>query len=120
MALTIRDVRQLRDALFADDDWDKAARAYAAEHDRYYGVIHNCEDWLTEFFYGISAEARKRREEGDASDHREIQSRVPDHIFSGPELPLDESVKHASITRLRESPCAGRIRMACLDDPRRH
>ncbi len=61
MALTLRDVRVLSDTLLADDDWDKAAHAYASEHDRYYGVIHTCEDWLTEFFYGTSAEAKARR-----------------------------------------------------------
>src|SRR5439155_67663 len=40
MSLTLRDVRTLRDRLVADDDWTAAGHAYAAEHDRYYGVVH--------------------------------------------------------------------------------
>src|SRR5207245_1348633 len=39
-SLTLRDVRVLRDHLLANDDWNKAAEAYAAEHDRYYGALH--------------------------------------------------------------------------------
>ena len=38
MSLTLLDARVLRDALLADDDWNKAADGYAVEHDRYYGT----------------------------------------------------------------------------------
>ncbi len=33
LSLTLRDIRVLRDRLLADTDWDRAAHAYAAEHD---------------------------------------------------------------------------------------
>jgi menaquinone-9 beta-reductase len=92
MSLTLRDVRVLRDGLLADDDWDKAAHAYATEHDRYYGAVHSREDLLTEFFYGISAEAKARRDRAMPLIN-EDPSRVPDYVFRGPELPLDEGVK---------------------------
>ncbi|MGD0289864.1 MAG: FAD-dependent monooxygenase [Candidatus Binataceae bacterium] len=92
MALTLRDVRVLRYALLADNDWDMAAHAYAAEHDRYYGVIHTCEDWLTEFFYGISTEAKARRAKALPLIDDD-PTRIPDHIFSGPDLPIDEGMK---------------------------
>jgi len=92
MSLTLRVVRLLRDVLLADDDWDKAADAYATEHDRYYGAVHSREDLLTEFFYGISAEAKARRDRAMPLIN-EDPSRVPDYVFSGPELPLDEGVK---------------------------
>jgi hypothetical protein len=82
----------LRDALLADDDWDRAAHTYASEHDRYYQVIHRCEDWLTEFFYGISREAQERRTRA-LPLIAEDPTRVPDHIISGPELSIDDTVK---------------------------
>jgi hypothetical protein len=48
MSLTLRDVRTLRDALLGDDDWTAAGHAYAAEHDRYYEVIHRVETWYAD------------------------------------------------------------------------
>jgi menaquinone-9 beta-reductase len=92
MSLTLRDVRVLRDYLFADDDWDKAAHAYAAEHNHYYSKLHSYEDLLTEFFFGISAEAETRRNKALPLINDD-PSRVPDYIFSGPELPLNEDMK---------------------------
>jgi 2-polyprenyl-6-methoxyphenol hydroxylase-like FAD-dependent oxidoreductase len=92
MALTLRDVRVLRDALTAESDWNSAGHAYAAEHDRYYGIMHICEDLLTEMLYGTSAEAEARRAKAlplIADD----PTRVLDHIVAGPELPLDDAVK---------------------------
>jgi 2-polyprenyl-6-methoxyphenol hydroxylase-like FAD-dependent oxidoreductase len=92
LSLTVRDVRVLRDALLSCEDWDKAGHTYAAERDRYYGTIHTVTRWWTEVFYeqGPIAEARRAKvlpwimQDG---------TRVPDHIFSGPELPTDETVR---------------------------
>jgi hypothetical protein len=92
MSLALRDARVLTDFLRADDDWDAAAHAYAAEHDRYYGVIHSVENWQTQVFL----------ERGPAAD--DIRqwalpklamdpSRLPDHIISGPDIPFDASVR---------------------------
>jgi len=82
----------LRNLLLAYKDWDTAGHAYAAEHDRHYGVIHTVDNWFTEMFHGIGPEAEARRArvlELIAQD----ETRIPDHIFSGPDLPLDETVR---------------------------
>jgi len=62
MALALHDVRTLRDRLLASDDWDAAGRAYAAEHDRFYGALHRLEHWRAAFFeIGPEADARRAR-----------------------------------------------------------
>ena len=92
MALTLRDVRVLRDALQADSDWDRAGHRYAEQHDRYFQNIRTVCCWFRNVF----------QEQGPAADARrqfalprivEDLSRVPDHLFGGPELPLDEKVR---------------------------
>ena len=92
MSLTLRDVRALRDALIGNDDWDKAGNTYATEHDRYYRVVHTWEDWLTSFFYdrGQEADARRARAMPQLA---EDPTRIPDYMLSGPELPIDDSVR---------------------------
>ncbi|HEV8574351.1 MAG TPA: FAD-dependent monooxygenase, partial [Dehalococcoidia bacterium] len=45
MAMTLRDVRVLRDALLANDDWDAAGNIYAEEHDRQFHALHTVEGW---------------------------------------------------------------------------
>ncbi len=40
---TLRDVRLLRDALVADTDWDKAADAYAEQHDDFFERLRDAE-----------------------------------------------------------------------------
>jgi len=92
LSLTVRDARVLRDQLCAHDDWEAAGHAYAAEHDRYYGVIHTVDNWLTEFFLALGPEAEARRARAlplIAQDG----TRVPDHIISGPDLPMHETIR---------------------------
>jgi 2-polyprenyl-6-methoxyphenol hydroxylase-like FAD-dependent oxidoreductase len=93
LSLTVRDVRTLRDALLATDDWDAAGKAYAAQHDRYYENVRACEDWFTTFFYMPGAEAdafRARAFPLIAQDG----ARVPDTFQAGPELaPADEQAR---------------------------
>jgi 2-polyprenyl-6-methoxyphenol hydroxylase-like FAD-dependent oxidoreductase len=92
LSLTLRDTRVLCDQLCAQDDWEAAGHAYAAEHDRYYGVIHTVDNWLTELYLAIGPEAEARRARAlplIAQDG----TRVPDHIISGPDLPLHETVR---------------------------
>ncbi|RPJ43668.1 MAG: FAD-dependent monooxygenase, partial [Candidatus Latescibacterota bacterium] len=62
LALALRDVRVLRDALLADEDWDSAGRAYAEEHDRYFGALHRMEEWMRVLLYEVGPEADARRE----------------------------------------------------------
>ena len=92
LALTVRDARVLRDSLLATDDWDAAGHAYAAEHDRYFGVVHTMEDWLTELFYSVGPEADATREKalGAAA---EDPTRQPDVLFSGPDEALTPAMR---------------------------
>lgn len=92
MSLTLRDVRTLIEALLGNSDWDGAGHDYAAEHQRYFSVIHSSCEWLRQIF----------QEQGPAADRRreiamplilEDPTRIPDHIMSGPELPIDEGVR---------------------------
>jgi 2-polyprenyl-6-methoxyphenol hydroxylase-like FAD-dependent oxidoreductase len=92
LSLTLRDVRVLRDFLLADENWDLAARGYASEHDRYYGALHTWEDWYTSFFFDRGEQANARRAKAMPLI-MEDPSRVPDHLFCGPDLPIDDSVR---------------------------
>jgi hypothetical protein len=90
--LTVRDARVLRDQLLAIDNWDEAGRAYARAHDHYYAAVHKFTGWLYKIFYqpGPEADARRARALPMIA---EDATRMPDVLFSGPEVSLDESVR---------------------------
>jgi 2-polyprenyl-6-methoxyphenol hydroxylase-like FAD-dependent oxidoreductase len=92
LGLTLRDVRTLRDALLANDDWDAAGHAYAKEHDRYFGVLHTVEDWFTtlSFETGPEGDARRARAFSRIAEDR---SRQPDTIFTGPDHEVSETIR---------------------------
>ena len=92
LSLTLRDVRVLRDALLANDDWDVAGNAYAAQHDTYFGITHKTEDWFTQFFYETGPEAEARRNRAFPLIAQD-PSRIPDAFFSGPDQPPDETTR---------------------------
>jgi 2-polyprenyl-6-methoxyphenol hydroxylase-like FAD-dependent oxidoreductase len=93
LSLAVRDVRLLRDALLASDDWDVAGREYAAAHDRGYATIHTTEDWFTTFFLETGPEADARRERALPLIAEE-PDRLPDGFMSGPDAaPADESAR---------------------------
>lgn len=92
LSLTLRDARVLRNSLLAHKDWNVAGQAYAVEHDRYYRALRHIETWWGEVLL----------EPGEAGDARRAQalpliaqdnSRVPDHFYSGLDLPVDETVR---------------------------
>jgi 2-polyprenyl-6-methoxyphenol hydroxylase-like FAD-dependent oxidoreductase len=83
LALTMHDVRLLRDALTANDDWDAAGRAYASAHDRDFGKVHAVEDWFTQLFFEMGPEADARRAKAIPLQLQEAE-RTPDVLFSGP------------------------------------
>jgi 2-polyprenyl-6-methoxyphenol hydroxylase-like FAD-dependent oxidoreductase len=92
LSLTLRDVRVLCDLLVADSDWDRAAHAYAAEHDRYFGAIHRLTDWMRMIFYDSGTAGTAYRERAFpylAEDGR----RIPDIVGLGPEAPSDEAAR---------------------------
>ncbi|HTO09875.1 MAG TPA: FAD-dependent monooxygenase [Myxococcota bacterium] len=92
MSLTLRDVRTLRDALAASQDWDAALHAYADEHDRYYDRLHTLEDWMTRIFFepGPEAEALRGRVFAKAAAD---PGRVVDIVGRGPDQPVDEAAR---------------------------
>jgi 2-polyprenyl-6-methoxyphenol hydroxylase-like FAD-dependent oxidoreductase len=94
LSLTLRDVRVLRDHLLETDDWESAAHGYADEHDRHYGVIQEATGWVGELFLEPGADADARRARALPLIAQD-PTRMPDHVFSGPDLPF------GTITRKR-------------------
>jgi 2-polyprenyl-6-methoxyphenol hydroxylase-like FAD-dependent oxidoreductase len=92
LSLTLRDVRVLRDQLLHQNDWETAGHAYAEEHDRYFNVIHVADNWKAELFYAAGPEADARRDKA-LSLIAQDPTRAPDHAWSGPEVPLNETVR---------------------------
>jgi 2-polyprenyl-6-methoxyphenol hydroxylase-like FAD-dependent oxidoreductase len=92
MSLTLRDVRVLRDHLLRHEDWNVAGHAYAEEHDRHYGVVHTVTRWFTQLFLetGLEAEARQARALPLIAQDA---TRIPDVLLSGPEVPVNETVR---------------------------
>ena len=92
LSLTARDVRVLRDCLIADDDWQAACEAYAAEHDRHYGAVHRTDCWMAELFLEIGSEADARRTRAMPLIAQD-PDRIPDVATSGPEAPSNEETR---------------------------
>jgi hypothetical protein len=92
MSLTLRDVRTLSKALLGNSDWEGAGNDYATEHQRYFSVIHSSCEWLRQIFQEPGPEADLRRAAAMPLI-QEDPTRIPDHIISGPELPIDEGVR---------------------------
>jgi len=92
LALSMRDARVLAGELMKSADWDAAGRAYAAEHDRYYGVLHAVNNWFAELLMDPSpaGEAKRRRALPRIAEE---PVRVPQHHYWGPELPSGEEVR---------------------------
>jgi 2-polyprenyl-6-methoxyphenol hydroxylase-like FAD-dependent oxidoreductase len=90
LSLTLRDVRVLRDALLASDDWDAACNRYAAEHDRYYGSLHTITSWLGQVRYALGPEADRLREHALP---RLADGSGPDLWGRGPDSPSDENAR---------------------------
>jgi menaquinone-9 beta-reductase len=90
--LTARDARVLRDQLLANDDWNVAGHTYAAEHDRYFAEVHKFTSWVYKLLYETGPEADARRTRALPLLAEDV-SRMPDAIFTGPEVPLDETAR---------------------------
>lgn len=92
MALSLRDARTLRDALLKDSDWNKAGHRYAELHDQYYQRCRTGAGWIRAIFQEQGAEADARRQRAMPLIAQDPM-RVPDHLFSGPELSVDDAVR---------------------------
>jgi 2-polyprenyl-6-methoxyphenol hydroxylase-like FAD-dependent oxidoreductase len=92
MSMALRGARVLADALSAAEDWDAAGHAYAAEHDRVYGIVHRADGWFQQLFMEVGPEAEERRARALpllALD----PTRGVDVPSSGPESPSDEAAR---------------------------
>jgi menaquinone-9 beta-reductase len=92
LALSLRDVRLLRDQLTGSDDWAQAAHEYALAHARSFAALRTAEAWMSTILY----------DQGAAADHiREralpvlASGRGPDFAGLGPESPVDEATRIA-------------------------
>jgi menaquinone-9 beta-reductase len=85
-------VRVLAENLLGSDDWDAAGHAYARARGSYFKACMTVEDWQFEFFFGQGPKADARRAEAFPLIMQE-PDRFPDHGFSGPDLPCDDSVR---------------------------
>ena len=92
LSTTVRDVRVLRDNLCATDDWELAGHEYATEHDRYSNVVRKVSGWFRMMFLEQGVEADERRAKALPLIAQD-ETRAPDHLFSGPELPCDDAVR---------------------------
>ena len=92
LSFALRGARVLRDELTGSSDWEDAGHRYAEQHQRSFHACHVVERWLRTLFHDPSPEAAALRARAlplIADD----PTRVPDHIFSGPDLPLNEHVR---------------------------
>jgi len=85
-------VRVLCDQLLTQEDWDAAGHAYAAAHDRDYGVIHRATHWFGQMLYEPGPEADTRRAKAVPLIAQD-KTRMLTHLLSGPDFPADETVR---------------------------
>ena len=92
MSMALRGAHVLADALAATDDWNAAGHAYAAEHDRVYGIVHRADGWFQQLFMEVGPEAEERR--ARALPLLMVDpTRAIDVPSSGPESPHDETAR---------------------------
>ena len=92
LSLTSRDVRVLAEKLLSTNDWHTAAHSYAEDHDPYFNVTREVGQWLFDLFLARGPEYDRLRERALPRLMTE-PDRVPDHVWSGPEMPFDEDVR---------------------------
>lgn len=92
LSFALRAARVLRDELTSNSDWDIAGRHYAKQHQRSFHGCHAVEGWIRTLFQDPSHEAAELRARVMPLI-AEDPTRVPDHIFSGPDLPWNEEVR---------------------------
>jgi 2-polyprenyl-6-methoxyphenol hydroxylase-like FAD-dependent oxidoreductase len=92
LSFALRAARVLRDELTSDSDWDVAGHRYADQHQRCFRACHAVEGCVRTLFQDPSPEAAALRARAMPLI-AEDPARVPDHIFSGPDLPFDDHVR---------------------------
>jgi 2-polyprenyl-6-methoxyphenol hydroxylase-like FAD-dependent oxidoreductase len=92
LSFALRAARVLRDELMNNSDWEAAGFHYAQQHRQSFHACHAVEGWVRTLFQDPSPEAAELRTR-TMPLIAEDPTRVPDHIFSGPDLPLNDQVR---------------------------
>lgn len=92
LSFALRAARVLRDELTNNSDWEAAGRHYAEQHRRSFHSCHVVEGWMRALFQDPSPDAAELRTRAMPSI-AEDPTRVPDHILSGPDLPVNDHVR---------------------------
>ncbi len=92
LSFALRDARVLRDELCRNSDWNWAGNLYAEQRRRCFHVCHTVENWFRLLFQDPSPRAAVLRQKA-MPRIAEDPTRVPDHLNSGPDLPLDDHVR---------------------------
>ncbi len=92
LSLALRGSRTLRDALLSDEDWDVAGHSYAREQNRFYTTVRTVTGWLREFFLVTGPAADARRAHAMPLIGQD-NTRIPDVVFSGPDIPLPTNAR---------------------------
>lgn len=92
LSFALRAARVLRDELTNNSDWEAAGHRYADQHQRYFRACHTVEGWYRRIFQDPAPESAALRAKVMPLI-AEDPTRVPDHILSGPDLPLSEAIR---------------------------
>jgi len=92
LSLALRDARTLRDELSKDSDWAAGAQRYADQRRVYFRTCHTVENWLRTLLLDPSPEAAALRAKAMPLIAKD-PTRMPDHVNSGLDLPLNEQVR---------------------------
>jgi 2-polyprenyl-6-methoxyphenol hydroxylase-like FAD-dependent oxidoreductase len=92
LSFAIRAARVLRDELTNTSDWDAAGHRYVEQHQQSFHACHAVEGWIRTLFQDPSPQAAALRTRSLPLITKD-PTRVPDHIFSGPDLPVNEQVR---------------------------
>jgi 2-polyprenyl-6-methoxyphenol hydroxylase-like FAD-dependent oxidoreductase len=105
LSLALRDARVLSDELLHNQDWALAGERYAASHDRHYGTIRMVSGWFYDLFQRLGPEADTRRARALPLIAQDL-TRLPDMLYSGPDLPL---VGNARVRMFGEDHASGQL-----------
>ncbi|MGB7731345.1 MAG: NAD(P)/FAD-dependent oxidoreductase [Candidatus Acidiferrum sp.] len=92
LSLSLRDARTLRDELSKSEDWAAAANRYALQRSVYFRNCHTVEAWVRTLFLDPSPESDILRAKAMPLIAQD-PTRIPDHLNSGLDLPLNEQVR---------------------------
>jgi len=87
LSLALRDARVLSEELLGNKDYAAAGERYAHRHDQHYGTIHTVSGWFHDIYQRLGPEAEARRDRALPLLAQD-PTRFPDHLYSGPDLPM--------------------------------